>query len=239
MQKLMLLFVICLSINNAYAESIKYGKITSPKQFQHYWGLTPEQMEQYENYMNIAGKFRHTNSNPLVVLSIISDDDEDKDYFANKAARYESDMSKREILSSWLISSAMEKQKLSDAMQTFSDQLTGINSQDYIPENIKTDWKERDELIILIDKVCFDTHCLSQFTPLLKATPLNIIKKIIYKNTGLDESQQKTITQSLSQLKNTYKDILINKYDRIEHGFLSNLQNQAVQVRQNQIIRKF
>lgn len=233
-----LLLIAVLSFNFATAEHITFGTIESPKQFQQYWGLTQEQMQTYDNYMQIAGKFRHQNSNPLVVLSIIADDDEDKGYFAAKAAAYESQMSQREILSAWLISTEMEKQGLTQAMNAFADKLTGINSKDDAPESHKSDWQQGDALYVLIDKVCLAMHCLSQFDSLLATVPEGIAQKLVINTSGIDEKTQAVLDQLSTAIKTQHKAIVIEKYDRIEHGFLQGINNQAVQVRDRNIIRK-
>ncbi len=225
----------------ATAQTITFGKIESPKAFQQYWGLTQEQMKQYENYMQVAGKYRHKDVNPLVVLSIIADDDEDKDYFASKAARYESQMSKREILSTWLITSSMEKQGLSDAMQKFSDGLIGIDSQSYVPESVTSDWQQGDELAIVVDKLCYEMNCLPQFEKVVTAIPQSIPKTLIYRIADMDKDRQESFITSLNQLQDKLKAItplILTKYDRIEHGLLQHIHNQAVHLRNNEIIKK-
>lgn len=245
-------FGLLLSIGSAHAQSVTFGKIESPKQFQHYWGLTGEQMQTYENYMQIAGKYRHRDSNPLVVLSIIADDDEDKGYFAAKAAAYESQMSQREILSAWLISGEMEKQGLAQAMNDFADGLTGINTADYVPDSLKSQWLPNDAFYLLIDKTCLAMHCLSQFDTLLASIPDKVEKTLVIdRNTAdnqdaqpLDNTTQSQWDKQLSDFHARYPTIKQAKYDRIEHGFLrewlkQGQGNRAVQVRDHQPIRIF
>lgn len=223
---------------HVHAQQITFSKIDSPKAFQQYWGLTPNQMKQYESYMQIAGKYRHSNSNPLVVLSIIADDDEDKGYFAAKAAAYESQMSQREILSAWLISSEMEKQGLAQAMNAFADQLTGINSKDYVPTSVKDSWQAGDAFYLVIDKVCADLACLSQFDALMNATPDTVMKTIVVKFSTSHEREQQQRAKRLAAIKDHYPAVQVQKYDRIEHGFLDQVTNQAVRVRDGSIIKK-
>lgn len=250
-------FSLLLSIGSAHAQSVTFGKIESPQQFQHYWGLTGEQMQTYENYMQIAGKYRHRDSNPLVVLSIIADDDEDKGYFAAKAAAYESQMSQREILSAWLISGEMEKQGLAQAMNDFADGLTGINTADYVPDSLKSQWLPNDAFYLLIDKTCLAMDCLSQFDTLLASIPDKVEQiLVIDRNTAdnqdaqdvqpLDNATQSQWDKQLSDFQARYPHIKQAKYDRIEHGFLrewlgreQGQSNRAVQVRDHQPIRIF
>lgn len=236
-----MVLTLLVNLHSVKAENITFGKIVSPKAFQQYWGLTQEQMQQYESYMQVAGKYRHKDINPLVVLSIIADDDEDKDYFASKAAQYESQMSKREILSAWLITSSMEKQGYSDAMQKFSDGLIGIDSQHYVPESVTADWQKGDELAIVVDKLCYEMHCLPQFEKVLTAIPKHIKKTIIYRSTDMDKATQDAFTTSLKQLQDKLKtttSLILTKYDRIEHGLLQHIRNQAVHIRNNEILKK-
>lgn len=252
--------LLSISMSMSYAQSITYGKIESPKQFQHYWGLTGEQMQTYENYMQIAGKYRHRDSNPLVVLSIIADDDEDKGYFAAKAAAYESQMSQREILSAWLISDEMEKQGLAQAMNDFADGLTGINTADYVPDSLKSQWLPNDALYLLIDKTCLAMDCLSQFDTLLASIPDKVEQTLVIDRNiagaqdtqdaqdvqALDNATQSQWDKQLSDFQARYPHIKQAKYDRIEHGFLrewlmkeQGQSNRAVQVRDHQPIRIF
>lgn len=244
------LLSIAMGMGYAHAQSITYGKIESPQPFQHYWGLTDEQMQTYDNYMQIAGKYRHRDSNPLVVLSIIADDDEDKGYFAAKAAAYESQMSQREILSAWLIAGEMEKQGLAQAMNDFADGLTGINTADYVPDSLKSQWLPNDAFYLLIDATCLAMHCLSQFDTLLASIPDKVEKTLVIDGNTADAQDAHT-TQSqwdkqLNDFQARYPTIKQAKYDRIEHGFLrewlvkgQGQSNRAVQVRDRQVISTF
>lgn len=233
------IILLALGISlHIHAQQITFSTIDSPKAFQQYWGLTPSQMKQYESYMQIAGKYRHNSSNPLVVLSIIADDDEDKGYFAAKAAAYESQMSQREILSAWLISSEMEKQGLAQAMNAFADKLTGINSKDYVPTSVKESWQAGDAFYLVVDKVCADLACLAQFDALMNAIPDTVTQTLVVKFSATEEHEQQRQAKRLAAIKAHYPSMQVQKYDRIEHGFLVSVSNQAVQVRDGSIIKK-
>ncbi len=220
-------------LSSVAAQTVTFGKIQAPQQFQKYWGLTQEQMKQYESYMQIAGKYRHQNSNPLVVLSIISKDPEDKNFYAAKAAAYEHKMSQAEIESAWLISQEMEKQGLSDAMQTFTDNLTGINTKAYQPKSVKdVKWQDKDKAILIVNKTCLTVSCIKGFLPILKAVPKTVGKEIVI-------ASKEPLDASITQLLSSTPTVVVKKYDAIEHHYLDNIFNRVVQVRTNKVIHKF
>lgn len=233
MKKILLIMALSGVFGLSQAQSITFGKIQAPQQFQKYWGLTQEQMKQYENYMQIAGKYRHQNSNPLVVLSIISQDPEDKNFYAAKAAAYEHKMSQAEIESAWLISQEMEKQGLSDAMQTFTDNLTGINTKSYQPKSVKeVTWQDKDKAILIVNKTCLTVSCIKGFLPILKAAPKTVEKEIVI-------ASKEPLDASITQLLSSTPMVVVKKYDAIEHHYLDNIFNRVVQVRTNKVIHKF
>lgn len=221
-------------IPSSLAQNITWGKIQSPQAFQQYWGLTPEQMQQYESYMQIAGKYRHQSSNPLVVLSIIAKDPEDKGFYAAKAAAYEHKMAKAEIESAWLITQEMERQGLVEAMQSFSDELTGVDTQSYIPSEVKTmPWQKNDVALLVINKTCLSVSCIKGFLPILQAAPATVKKVIILRD---KQPLNDDVKQWLSQKRPL---IEVKRYDPIEHHYLDGILNQAVQIRNSVVIRKF
>lgn len=193
------------------AQQIDFGKIANSKEgFKQYWGLDDTEMKRYENYMEIAGKYRHQHLDPLHVLSMIAPSKEDREYYAQKAAAYEHQMSKREIESAWLISTAMEGQMAAD-MQTFTDELIGINTQN-VQNTALTDWAEGDELVLLLDSRCFTSACVAQFLPQLAKVPAVVSKKTVVL---MDK-----ITPVAGQLSELEKQAQIKRYDPIEHkGF--------------------
>ncbi len=225
------LLALCsvIALSPIQAQNISFGKIQSPEQFSKYWGLDKTQVQKYEKYMQVAGKYRHTQVNPLVVLSMISDDAEDKEYFAQKAAKYESQMVQREIQSAWLITQAMEKQGLNTQLSQFSDKLTGLDTESYVPSAVKNTWEDGDELVIVIDDVCVQTNCLQQFVPLLKAVPDNVkINQLLVAKLPKDEKLQQAFNTMSQPLLGQFK-LTVKRYDPIEFGYLEGLKNQMAQ----------
>lgn len=232
MKKALLFLAFCTGFS-LQAQTITFGKIENPQNFQKYWGLTQEQMEQYETYMQTAGKYRHQTSNPLVVLSIISADPEDKNFYAAKAAAYEHHMSKAEIESAWLITQEMEKQNLDEAMQTFSDELTGIDTKSYQPKTAKEIvWQKGDKAVLIVNKTCASVSCIKDFLPILQSAPKKVTKEIIV------QSKEK-LDAGVGKLLLLTPGIQLKRYDPIEHSYLDGVINQSVQVRKRQIIHKF
>lgn len=235
MKQIALILALALSTLTANAQNVTFGTVSTEnkKAFQSYWKLRDEDMKKYQSYMEVAGRFRHTQSNPLVVLSIISDDPEDKGYYAAKAAKYESDMSQREITAAWLLSNEMEKQGLVEAMEQFSADLTGVETAQYLPKNLKKDWQKGDLFVLVIDDVCRQINCLKQFTKKMNAIPKHIEKHILLKQlkAQYDKKALEALTKQFSKIK-------IKRFDAIEHGNMSSLKNQAGQVRDNQLLRK-
>ncbi len=235
MKKTLLIMALSgvFGLSSVAAQTVTFGKIQAPQQFQKYWELTQEQMKQYENYMQIAGKYRHQNSNPLVVLSIISKDPEDKNFYAAKAAAYEHKMSQAEIESAWLITQEMEKQGLVEAMQTFSDNLTGIDTKSYKPKSIKeVKWQDKDKAILIVNKTCLTVSCIKGFLPILNLVPKTVEKEIVI-------ASKEPLDAGVGKLLSAMPSIAVKKYDAIEHHYLDGILNQAVQVRTNKVIHKF
>ncbi len=170
---------------------------------------------------------------------MISDSAEDKEYFAQKATQYESNMVQREIQSAWLITQAMEKQGLNEKMSQFSDKLTGIDTASYVPASVKNVWEDGDELVIVIDEICVQTNCLQQFTKLLKAVPDDVkINQLLIAKLPTDEKLQQSFNTMAQPLLGQFK-LTVKRYDPIEFGYLDGLKNQMAQVRNNQVIKKF
>lgn len=231
--KICILSVLTLSLANA--QNITFGTVSkeSQKAFKSYWKLSDEDVSKYNTYMEIAGKYRHQQSNPLVVLSIISDDPEDKGYYAAKAAKYESDMAQREITSAWLLSNEMEKQGLVDAMDKFSSELTGVDTSNYVPGRVKKDWEKGDTFVLVVDDICRQTNCLTGYIKTVNAIPKHVAKTVLFKNfkAAYDEKALELFTKQQPTVQ-------FKRFDSVEHGSLSNVINQAVQVRDGKVLRK-
>lgn len=222
------LLPVLLSVNAVTAEQIHFGQITSGKDaFAKYWQLNKEEVRRYEDYMAVAGKYRHQNTNPLTVLSMIAEDEEDRAYYANMAAAYEHNMVKREIETAWLISEAMAAYDADT--QALTDKLTGIDTAGYIPHRQKTVWQQGDEWAVVVDKHCLHTECLKQFNHALSGLPGGISKRIVVK-------ADTPLTDDAAAYLSSYPDIIIQHYDPIEHGFLGKRLNQPLHVRNRTVI---
>ncbi len=228
----LILFPLLVWFAATQAQTITWGKIEKPKAFMTYWDISEEHMKAYENYMEMDGKYQHAHLNPLYVLSIISDSPEEKGYFAAKAAKHEHEITKKEIETAWLISKEMEKQGLIDAMQQFTDNLTGIDTISYQPDNISRNWVAGDTLVMVIDDVCVLETCINRFIKIGKSLPEQV-------NTLLLNKRKQAIPEAtIKQIKQKLPANQISNYDPIEHHALENAINQLVHLRADKIIRK-
>lgn len=220
-----LLFSACmLACASTYAQRIDFGKIGSSQQaqdqaFKQYWQLNDEEVRRYQNYMQAAGKYRYEKLNPLFVLTIIADNEEDANYYAKKAAVYESKAIRQEIQSAWLISGNM-KGELADEMQKFTDNLIGIDTFNYVPpseQSKKTEksWTDSDRLVLFVDDRCLSAECLAQFKPAIA----DIQKS--YPKAGLTvvvSGKQHPTADAVKVL--SINDDAAKSYDPIEHSYL-------------------
>lgn len=216
------------------ATSIDFGKIGSTEAgFRQYWGLTAEEAKTYHNYMEIAGKYRHKDVDPLLVLSMIADTQEDKLYYAKKAAEHEHDMVKREIEAAWMLSDAMSEVQLSTAMETFTSKLTGIDTLEtnHAGEEVVS-WEGGDTFLIYVDERCLSAACLHQFIPVLKTLPARLPNQyLVIRGKVEDEG-------AFNALLSASPQISIRAYDPIEHIYLTDsFANRALHVRGNHILR--
>lgn len=229
---------ICYLTPVMAAPNIDFGKIGSgEKGFRQYWELDETEYQRYQNYMEIAGKYRHQQLSPLLVLSMLAETTEDKEYYARRAAKYEQDMVKREIEAALMVSQAMSANDLSSEMQRFTDRLSGIDTLSYIPNTLKdntSNWESGDLLQLYLDKRCIDEDCLKQFSSTLKQFANKSPIEIIFKGAQLHELEGVSFFEKLalnpSQLK--YK-----RFDPIEHHYLQDGHlNNALHIRANRVI---
>lgn len=216
------------------ATSIDFGKIGSTEAgFQQYWGLSAEEAKAYHNYMEIAGKYRHKDVDPLLVLSMIADTQEDKLYYAKKAAEHEHDMVKREIEAAWMLSDAMSEEKLATNMANFTNKLTGLNTAPTSAAQTGTvAWEEGDTFLVYVDDRCQTAECLEQFIPVLKALPANISHQYLVIKGKLSD------VKALDALASTSAQLAIRALDPIEHSYLTDsFANRALHVRDGHILR--
>lgn len=216
------------------AETINYSKIGSGEQgFRQYWQLNEDEARRYHNYMEVAGKYRHKDVNPLTVLSMIAESSEDKSYYARKAAEYEHQMVMREIETAWLVSSAMSESYLADAMQTFTDNLTGISTLDYEPAGSReVVWQDGDQWVLFLDEQCLTVKCVNQFliSPPPELSQHNISRRVVLKT-------DKPLEASAQKLLEAQAGLQISRFDPLEHRYLDNLRaNQALHVRDGQML---
>lgn len=226
-----LLFSLFL-LNSVNAQQITWSKIESPKAFMQHWDISAEDMQKYQQYMELEGKYQHAHLNPLYVLSIISKAPEEKGYFAAKAAKREHEMTKAEIETAWLISNEMEKQGLTEMMQHFTDKLTGIDTFSYLPEKINQDWQKGDELVMVVDDTCVLRTCIGRFMRVAQSLPGQSVTPILVNHRSAaipDETLKEMAVLPKVQVRN---------FDPIEHHVLTEVANQLVHLRDGKLIRK-
>lgn len=224
----------------ATAQKIDFGKIGSGEDaFRQYWGLSAEESRRYHNYMEIAGKYRHKDTSPLLVLSMITDDPEEKSFYALKAAQYEHDMVKREIQAAWMLSRAMSEEKLADAMTEFTDDLTGVNTRDYIPLKERREreehWQVDDMFIIYVDGRCMDVDCLTSFREITEKLPEGVTNRRLVVKGGAPEDKVAT-QKSLEAVQ--LPGVTLRLYDPIEYSYLGDtVLNRALHIRDGKVVR--
>lgn len=235
------LFAAVLAVSSgAWAQNIDFGKIGSGEDaFRQYWGLSAEESRRYHNYMEIAGKFRHKDTSPLLVLSMISDDPEEKNFYAQKAAQYEHDMVKREIHAAWMLSMAMSEAKLSDAMTEFTNELTGVDTRDYVPLGVRRaqeeHWQADDIYLIYVDGRCLDADCLATFEEMTGKLPGSVEnRRLVVKGSSAENKAAAQKALQAVQLPG----VALRLYDPIEYPYLGDtLLNRALHIRNGQVVR--
>lgn len=212
-----------LWIGNVQAQNINFGKIGSGEQaFKQYWKLSDEESARYNNYMAIAGKYRHQHLDPLTVLSIIADTPEDREFYAKKAALYEHQISMKEIETAFLISTAMEDN--ATEMQAFTDKLIGIDTMGYQAEKTPApQWQAGDTLMLFLDTRCLTSACIAQHTALISGIKADSKIAVI---TGKTQPPTETL-QALEKM-----GFSVKRFDPIEHHYLSDaLLNRPLHIR--------
>lgn len=238
-QYLLMACAISLLSPSIAAPKIDFGKIgSSDKGFRQYWELDETEHQRYQNYMEIAGKYRHQQLSPLLVLSMLAETPEDKEYYARRAAEYEQDMVKREIEAALMVSQAMSANDLSSEMQQFTDRLAGIDTLNYLPQALKDNpdnWESGDLLQLYLDKKCLNEDCLKQFSSTLKQFADKSPVEIILKYAQLNELEGISFFEELAINPSPLK---FKRFDPIEHHYLQDEHhlNRALHVRENRVI---
>lgn len=216
----------------AQAQNIDFGRITDgEKAFRHYWQLNEEEAQRYRLYMEVAGKYRHKDVNPLQVLSMLAESREDKAYYAKKAAEYEHNIVMREIETAWLVSEAMSEAYLADAMQTFTDKLIGVDTLGYRPEKTVLEWQNRDEMVLLLGSQCLEAGCVRRFARVDESVPANTPRRVVIRGGQPLSSEAEALVKG-------WAHTTLNRFDPIEHHYLASIaDNQWPHVRDTQVLR--
>lgn len=206
--------VLALATAANHAATVNYSRIGSGEAgFKQYWGLSDEEYRRYHNYMEITNN-RYQGSSPLMVLSMIAEKDEEKIYYAREAAKYEHEMVKREIHTAWLISQSMTELQLTKEMQKFTDNLTGIETFGYVPDELNPQWRDGDMLVLLVDDSCLTAGCIGQFSDRVKAVKGKVKRRVVvHGKQPLSEAAQAVIKG--------WPETHITRYDPIEHHYLN------------------
>lgn len=88
--------LLAVSVSFVNAQSITNTSFNKGKFLKH-WNITEEELERYQAYMDIEGKFRYPNLTPLEVLGITAESETQMQYYAKKAAINERAQVKKEI----------------------------------------------------------------------------------------------------------------------------------------------
>lgn len=204
-----------------HAATVQFSRIGSGDQgLQQFWQLTPEETQRYRNIMAATGD-RYKNSSPLMVLSMMADSKEDRDYYAKKAAEMEHALVMREIETAWLVSEHMSEARLTEQMTLLTDTLTGLNTAQPLKDD--TAWQPGDELVLYIDGSCLTAGCIGQFSERMRRAPDNIPRRLIIRAKEPLSGTAQTIVESWPKTH-------IQNYDPVEHGRFLNIRNQAPNV---------
>ncbi|MBS9781389.1 MAG: hypothetical protein KGV56_02735 [Gammaproteobacteria bacterium] len=84
-------------VSFSYAEKVTYTTYNNKKAFIQHWKLTEEELKRYDTFMDVEGKYRYPNLTPLEVLGIAAETDEQRQYYAKKAAQNERDQVKKQL----------------------------------------------------------------------------------------------------------------------------------------------
>ncbi len=84
-------------VSFSYAEKVTYTTYNNKKAFIQHWKLTEEELKRYDTFMDVEGKYRYPNLTPLEVLGISAETDEQRQYYAKKAAQNERDQVKKQL----------------------------------------------------------------------------------------------------------------------------------------------
>ena len=188
---------------------------------QKVWGMTPDEVQRYKNFMEATGK-RYENATPLMVLSIMADSQEDRIYYAKKAAEVEHNLVKREIEAAWYISEAMSEDRLEDEMQRATDALTGIETLGYVPTHMRKAWQDDDEVVVVLDERCLSTACITGIGRQIAATAPQAPRLfVIDTKQPLDEAARTLINSWTGKTE-------IRRLDPIEHAWLEKAERKAL-----------
>ena len=227
-----LLAVWTLTVLPAQAAELIFSRIGSggDQALQKVWGMTPDEIKRYKIFMEATGK-RYENATPLMVLSIMADSQEDRIYYAKKAAEVEHNLVKREIEAAWYISEAMSEDRLADDMQRTTDGLTGIETLGYVPTHMRKAWQDDDEVVVVLDERCLSTGCITGIGRQIAATAPQAPRLfVIDTKQPLDEAARTLINSWTGKTE-------IRRFDPIEHAWLEKAErNYLLHVRNREIV---
>jgi hypothetical protein len=227
-----LLAVWTLTVLPAQAAELTFSRIGSggDQALQKVWGMTPDEIKRYKIFIEATGK-RYENATPLMVLSIMADSQEDRIYYAKKAAEVEHNLVKREIEAAWYISEAMSEDRLADDMQRTTDGLTGIETLGYVPTHMRKAWQDDDEVVVVLDERCLSTGCITGIGRQIAATAPQAPRLfVIDTKQPLDEAARTLINSWTGKTE-------IRRLDPIEHAWLEKAErNYLLHVRNREVV---
>lgn len=220
---------IWLLFFDAQAVELNFSRITGNEEgFRKFWQLEPEEMKRYQAYMEVVGKYRHQNTDPLTVLAIIAESPEDRLVYAARAAEFEHQMVKREIETAWHISEAMSVERMEDDMQQFTDNLIGIDTKDYVSGGRDIIWQDEDSLTLVVDEICLDAGCFGKFSDLVALVPKSAPRELIVMG-------RKPLSPDAEAMAKTW-GMTIKRFDPIEHADLKGHANRVLQMRERRVV---
>lgn len=221
--------VLMAVLSTANAVELNFSRITGNEEgFRQFWQLEPEEMKRYQAYMEVVGKYRHQNTDPLTVLTIIADSPEDRLVYARRAAEFEHQMVKREIESAWHISEAMSVARLEDDMQQFTDELIGIDTRDYAPGSRELVWHDEDSLVLVVDELCLEGDCLEKFREIIEKVPQSAPRAMVLMG-------RKPLSDAGDAIVKRW-GMTVSRFDPIEHADLKGHANRVLQMREHRVV---
>lgn len=148
----LLILAFSLPILSTQAQTVTFDSVNAKREFQKHWQLSDKEIDQYEAFMQVEGRFRYPNMTPHEVLAISADSDELMRYYAQKAAQNEMKAVQAQLKFAVMVTEEktkifveLEKQRLIRALQEGLIAQEEADLEDKILESMKIVYGIDDE----------------------------------------------------------------------------------------------